>query len=249
MRYQQVYDRSLFTNVSPNLIYVTTLQFFTDPTQTKPIASWTVPSMQINLSTTAKGPGDLSPVFSENVGPDDVVVFGPASQNFPGSLTYHQFIQFSRPFTYNPSWGSLLVDVRIFNGSGPPDPLNINPLLQAYNSPTDQVSRVWATNVAATTASGTDTIGLFTGIQFSPIPSLRVFTFTNAGTNYIEVDWPTEPMTFHLQQSSQLGKNAMWGLPTNVGGVFVSNQVNQRYYFPASSPGAGAYYRLIWPGQ
>src|SRR5262249_50460401 len=63
MRYQQVYNASLFTNLDPGLIYVTTLTFSPDITE-KPFLGWTIPEMQINLSTTPKTADTLSLVFA-----------------------------------------------------------------------------------------------------------------------------------------------------------------------------------------
>src|ERR1051325_2437582 len=169
MRYQQVYNSSLFTNLDPSLIYVSTLTFFPHVTE-PPICGWTVPQMQVNLSTTMKDADSLSLVFDENVGADDTIVFGPRSYDFPGD---RQLILFNKPFRYNPFLGNLLVDVRIFDGSGPFCKMNPFPNMMAYNSPTDEVSRVWATNVTAASASGSDTIGLDTVIELSPLPSLQ----------------------------------------------------------------------------
>ena len=127
--------------------------------------------MQINLSTTTERADGLSPIFSENVGADDTVVFGPASWFFPANAG--GFFQPSRPFRYNPLLGNLLMDVRILDGSGPPDARNNNAALLAYNSSTDEVSTVWATNVSAAVASEADTTGLWAIIGFKPNPLLK----------------------------------------------------------------------------
>src|ERR1044071_11828 len=61
MRYQQVYNRSLFTNINPDSIYLTILNFgFLSSA-----AGYTL-KMQINLSTTSKSADGLSAVFSDN---------------------------------------------------------------------------------------------------------------------------------------------------------------------------------------
>src|SRR5437868_6418271 len=52
LRYQQVFNASLFTNVNPNLIYVTTLYVFLAPSA-RSAAPWTITNMQINLSATS----------------------------------------------------------------------------------------------------------------------------------------------------------------------------------------------------
>jgi len=246
MRYQQVYNATLFSNVNPANIFVTTLTIFLGNN----VIGWTVPSMQINLSTTAKSAASLSLVFGENVGMDDTVVFGPHSNLFPGGLQYaEQPIHFDRPFRYNPILGNLLLDVRVFDGSGFIDPRNPSPALDAYSSPTDEVARAWATNVTASAASGADTLGLFTVIQFSPVPSLTNGTYTCAcspPTNFVIIDWPNEPAGFVLQRSARLGSAASWQTVTNAGTG--PNTSFQRYFFPANSAGYSGFYRLVWPG-
>jgi hypothetical protein len=238
MRYQQVYDASVFTNVDPNLIYITTLTFFLDDFG-KGAFPWTVTNMQINLSTTPRLADNLSTNFAENVGADDMIVFGPSRHDFPLSSLHERLpILLDRPFRYNPALGDLLLDVRVFNGSGLID-MN-NPELNAYNSPMDESSRVWATNVADAVASGSDTTGLDTVIQFSAIPSLVIYTTgtNNTPTNYVVIDWPSQPSVFRLQHSEKLGTDAIWQT--------VTNATAPRYFFPVESAGAAAFYRLVW---
>jgi hypothetical protein len=243
MRYQQVYNSSLFTNASYGSIYVTTLGFGSEYPGPPPL-DWIVPSMQINLSTTSKTADNLSLVFAENVGMDDTIVLTPTSYYFPGNS---DTILFNRPFRYTPPLGNLLLDVRIFDGSGDPfPPSDPFPQMQAFNSPTDEVSRVWSTNVNATVASGGDTIGLETLIQLSPIPSLRAYTsYFGTTTNWVAIEWPTQPTTFVLQRSVSVATNPSWQTVSSAG-VF-SNASFQRYYFPAASAGAAGFYRLVWP--
>jgi hypothetical protein len=240
MRYQQVYMSSLFTNASAGSIYVTTLTFYGDSVD-PPSNGWTVPSMQINLSTTTNTADNLSSVFAENVGPDDTIVLDRAS------YALLQVIRFSRPFRYSPPLGNLLLDVRIFDGSDSPFPVsNPFPKMQALNSPSDEVSRLWSTNVMAAAATCSDTAGLKTVIELSPIPSLRAYTsYFGTTTNWVAIEWPTQPTTFVLQRSTSVAANAQWKTVSNAG-VF-SNATYQRYYFPADSAGAAAFYRLIWP--
>src|SRR5437016_14631778 len=109
----------------------------------------------------------------------------------------------------------MLMHVRIFDGSGSFDLLF--PYLEAIDLPTDGVSRVWATNVNATSASGIDSLGLTTTIQFSPIPSLtsefRRFICQGCPTNVIQISWPSQPSIFQLQQSFDPGITNGWGSP------------------------------------
>src|SRR5438093_11744278 len=58
MRYQQVYNNSLFTNVDRSLIYATSLSFLPNLTE-KPFLGWIVPQMQINFLTTTNAADTL----------------------------------------------------------------------------------------------------------------------------------------------------------------------------------------------
>ncbi|HEV2392534.1 MAG TPA: hypothetical protein VG146_09245 [Verrucomicrobiae bacterium] len=251
MRYQQVYNASLFTNLGSEFIYVTTIWFSLSPNGigSQPSADpWTITNMQINLSTTSRSADGLSAILSDNVGTDDMVVLGPTNYNFPGGFPGdRQVIFLSTPFRYNPAIGNLLVDVRIFNGAGPLDTHNPAPSFTAYDSPSDEISRVWSTNVASTVADGIDTVGLLSLIQLDPIPSLNAYTsFFGTPTNYIAIEWPTQPTVFVLQSTHDMFNPSGWQ-DVNTSGVF-SNEFFQRYYFPAQSAGSGQFYRLVWPG-
>src|SRR5438046_8221534 len=75
MRYQQVYAGSEFgslTNFGGG--WVLNILFRGDATNGTQLGIY-MPSAQVNLSTTQRGPDELSPVFSDNVGTDDTVVF------------------------------------------------------------------------------------------------------------------------------------------------------------------------------
>jgi hypothetical protein len=245
MRYQQVCAASLFTNAGPAMIYVTSVTVWPDyPTGFS--MDWAVPRMQINLSTTSNRVDGLSLVFQENVGVDDTVVFGPTGWGFSGSFKTR--IPFDRAFRYYPTNGNLLIDVRIMDGRGSWNPGDSSAATWAYNSPTDEVSRAWATNVAALSADGADTTGFRADIQLSPVPSLRIYWISPPasglpGTNLV-VDRPTTPPGFVLQETTTLGPDASWRLVTNA--PFISNEVNQIYLFPAASVRQGSlFYRLI----
>ena len=247
MRYQQVYNSSLFVNVPTNMIWVTTLTFsfsVASITNEHGPNPWTVTNMQINLSTTPKGADNLSPTFSDNLGSDDAVVFGPASFSFPYAFVEHTTIPLDKPFPYNPALGNLLMDVRILTGSGPPFMQTPAPAFDAFNSSTDEVSRVYALDVAASVATETDTVGLLTLIQLSPIPSLSIYRSDfGSTTNYILVQWPTEPNGFILQHSSDVGPGAAWQAVDNPNaGIHI-------YYFPTETSGARDFFRLILPSN
>src|ERR1041385_3077113 len=80
MRYQQVYDASQFAETIPNEGLITEIDFRVDGPHGFGFVA-TLPDIQINLSTTAKGPDSLSPIFSENVGGDDTVVLSRSEEH------------------------------------------------------------------------------------------------------------------------------------------------------------------------
>ncbi|HXT40457.1 MAG TPA: hypothetical protein VN887_10595 [Candidatus Angelobacter sp.] len=246
MRYQQVYNASVFTNVAPECIYITTLTFIQSFNQ-QGTTKLTITNMQINLSTTQSGADNLSTNFADNVGSDDTIVFGPGRHDFDDTMGGGRFlILLDQPFRYNPSSGNLLLDVRIFNGAGPvvTNPL-ASPALQAFNSLTDESSRVWATNVTDSVASGVDTMGLDTVIQFSAVPSLQIQVESVFGTNRQVVRWPAQPSVFVPQTSPQVGSNAVWQTITN--GILGSPDGPDRaIYLPVPPLGTSGFYRRLW---
>jgi hypothetical protein len=207
--------------------------------------------MQVNLSTTQKLADALDPNFNSNVGPDDTVVFGPGAFTFSGGgPNGEQPFALDRPFLYSQTRGSLLVDIRILNGDGAFDDTNPNPAQLAYNSPSDEVSRIWAPDVTATTATNVDTTGLSVVFYFSPVPSLTAtfypvwYDVVNL-TNIVAIAWPSLPPGFVLQKSDRLGPQALWHTVTNQvegtppGTVWIK--------FPAKSAGASGFFRLVMP--
>ena len=175
MHYQQVFDSSLFQDLDANS-YLERLYFFPQGPPQAPLPSWTVPNLQISFSITPKTADALSPVLSENTGSDEQVVFGPAQHRFASGPAYSldagYGIFLDDSFRYDPHRGNLLMDVRIFDGSGPFD--SSLPTLTAFNSLTDGVSRVWTTNSQMPLAGDVDSIGLTTRFLFTPHRFLTV---------------------------------------------------------------------------
>jgi hypothetical protein len=73
-RFQQVYDASLFSTLPGGAGFITGLSFRADFPTGHPLSA-PVTDLQISLSVTPKGPDSLSPVFDENVGPFETIVF------------------------------------------------------------------------------------------------------------------------------------------------------------------------------
>jgi hypothetical protein len=200
--------------------------------------------LQINFSSTQRGVEDLSRNFSENVGSDDTVVFGPKQITFKSSFPL--IIFFDQPFLYRAAQGNLIFDVRVSDASGTNGPRTTGPTyLLAQDVSTDEVSSVWTTNVAAAVATGADTTGLSSALQFTPVPSLQIEFRSVFGTNRPVLTWPAQPSAFVPQTSARLGNNAVWQTITN--GILGSPAGPDRaIYLPEPSPGTAGFFRLIW---
>jgi len=79
------------------------------------------PTIQINMSTTSKGPDSLSPVFVENVGLNETVVDTQTfiEGGFSSGVSPQPFateFNFTQPFSYDPKSGNLLVEIRNYGG-------------------------------------------------------------------------------------------------------------------------------------
>ena len=112
-RYQQVYHTSEFDDINQGGGWITELAFRFEG---RIFYTWS-PSVQINLSTTARMPDGLSTTFAENVGADDQVIYGPGSLWIEGVVEsprgFPDVIQLDEPFLYDPAQGNLLMDVRV----------------------------------------------------------------------------------------------------------------------------------------
>lgn len=174
MRYQQVFDASQFSAIASGGEFLTQVAFRRE-IDSEPF-SISIAEIQINLSTTAAKPDQLSFTFVDNVGSDDTVVLdqGPLTlaSTFvgpQGTLTpFDVSIVFDRPFFYDPAEGNLLLDVRNFSGG------SLNTSLEVTG---EALSRVFRGDVFATTAptDNSTTVGLVT--QFStqvPEPTAEV---------------------------------------------------------------------------
>jgi len=167
MRYQQIYGASAFSAIDSGGEYITHISFALDESVTRPTYVWSIPNIQISLSTTPSAVDSLSPVFANNVGVNDTTVYGPGQLGF-FTLGGRVEISLNNPFLYNPASGNLLLDVRVFDGTGPFD--MFFPTLNAQNSSTDQVARIYATSVGASSAEVRDSLGLFTVFETRAVP-------------------------------------------------------------------------------
>ena len=237
MRYQQVYDASQFSSVGTNGGYITDLIFRADGGSKR--TGNIITNVQINLSTTSKSPDGLSSVFSDNVGDDETIVYGPKALTFAGGGGGRQepldmFMSLDKPFYYNPSAGNLLLDVRN-NTGGMFDPFSQDHSLDASGILGDSISLVYATSV--TNSSGTTgTGGLVTGFSIGH-PELAI----RQATNSVVISWDRGFRVFDLQSSDNLGPQSAWRSITN--GI-ATNAFYQWYTFPLDTAKRAQFFRL-----
>lgn len=137
VRSQQVYDASIFGGREGPVV-IQSLLFRADG-----YFSAEVPGITVALSTTDRPVDGLSPVFAENVGADEAVVYrGPLpifrGPSLPELGSMDVVVNLQEPFRFDPSAGNLLLDV--LNPVGPL-PRNAFSLVAAEQEG-DAVSRV-----------------------------------------------------------------------------------------------------------
>jgi len=240
VRYQQVYDASQFSLLPPGGAFLTRIFLIVDCGSTW---SWLVTNLQVNVSTTKKGPDALSPVFAENIGSDEIITAGPAPYGPAlagcGNSSAGE-IRVQVPFFYDPTKGNLLLDLRNFGIEfhlG--DPVLDSLKMDAQTVLGDSISRAAAFSLSTNTAEVIDTTGLVTAFQFDPTPALT----NRFETNTVILTWPTLPNTFQLQCTDRLGLGSVWSNYTgHIGGGGVYRIVT----IPAGSLKTAEFFRLFW---
>ncbi len=193
MRYQQVYGASEFLPFGNSLTFTEIRFRLGDPTQLG--FSGDIDDIQLNLSTTAANPDGLSTTFANNVGADDTVVFArgtlPLSSAGVGSdpQPFDIVISLTTPFTYDPTLGNLLLDIRKFSADEVPPTFDTQDDGLGGGDP---VSRVYAFDVndAVGQTDRFNSIGLVT--QFgdgASVPEPGVPTLLLAAFCGLAVRW------------------------------------------------------------
>lgn len=175
-RYQEVHQATDFTDVSTLPLIITEISFAAERSGT----DVSVPNVEVRFSTTAGSPDSLSPVFANNVGTDEVIVFSGSVRMFDtGTERFGIHIPLQQPFIYNPSMGNLLLEVRN-HAPIPPHPNGGDYALDAHFQIGDSVSSLGAINVNATTGeSGTG--GYVTRFTFTTVPEPSTIALSIVG--------------------------------------------------------------------
>jgi len=206
----------------------------------------TLSRIQVNLSTTSMLADHLSTNFSDNVGTNDTIVFGPGPLKIDGIFqagggpqAFSIKVNLETPFFYNPTTGSLLLDVKNYQGYPCLAPEDCPPVFDGTLLTNDCSSRVYAPSVNAVSATGSDTFGLTTQFGVYPVPQLVV----EPGTNSVVITWPTHPTVFVLRSASSL-RPPNWQTVTN--GI-AGNNLYQTLTLPRDSLETMQFFRLVWP--
>ncbi len=186
-RMQMVFDASQFAALpnSPNLTNsFNSIGFRLDGGSTQDVVYF-FGGASVTLSTTTRTPGNLSPVFADNVGPDAVTIldqavgFGSTYQPGTAPQPFDTMIIATAPFFYSPSRGNLLVDITAAAGL-----VQLSGAFDAQNATGDSVSRVFAVN--GNSLSGTpDTLGLVTRFDFTVVPEPTTLLLTATALSLI----------------------------------------------------------------
>lgn len=167
MRLQQVYEAGEIAAL-PGPQYLTTIAFRADGAHGNGFAAVTL-DLRIDLSTTLLDADNLSPTFTENIGPDRHTVFegaitlsSSATALAGGAKVFDIMLALADPFLFDPARGNLLLDIRSYGTT-------TTTQMDAVNARADGLSRVVARDVRAT-AGAADTVGLVTRFTFQPQP-------------------------------------------------------------------------------
>ena len=155
-------------------IVITQIQWRPDIYNGGPIANCTISNIQINFSTTTRNADQLSSVFAQNTGTNEMIVFNGTlvvgtsfTTLINGTKAFDINVPLQTPFTYDPSKGNLLIDLRNFTGGTAT--LSDN----STGDGSDAVSRIFSSDANATTAGAVDTGGgviqiTYTSVSASP---------------------------------------------------------------------------------
>ena len=125
-RYQQVFPAEDFAALGNQPHWIVAFTWRPDQSVTNPLTVQ-LPDQQVRLSTTQRGPGNLSLQFDDNLGSDVTQFYrGPFitvadAHSGPGPREFYHvdFPAGVTPYLYDPSQGNLLFDVKAWQGENP----------------------------------------------------------------------------------------------------------------------------------
>jgi len=106
--YQQIYDPSLFPQQKIAIAKLT----FTNTKISNSVKNMNTEPFKIYLSTSTKTYATITTDFNNNLGSDNTLVFS-GSLSQPWSFPQNLVITLTTPFVYDPTKGSLLLDIKV----------------------------------------------------------------------------------------------------------------------------------------
>jgi plastocyanin len=193
----------------------------------RPSAVWgnaftsTIPNLQINLSTTAAQADQLSSTFAQNVGTNDTIVFHGSitvSSRFVGPgggpKEFDIIFPLTTPFTYDPSKGNLLLDIRNPSGS-------TAAFVDAGGRQDDGCSRAYAFSSDATTAVTRDKAADVLQVVYTVESLLAPWITTQPQSHSVAVG---ETVNFSVAAGGSPPLNYQWRFNgTDIGGATASS--------------------------
>jgi K319-like protein/HYR domain-containing protein len=163
IRYQQVYDSSQFEMAGVGVIKE--IRFRQDRYGSG-FETTVLPSIQVYMSTTSRGPDELSTLFEDNLGVDTRLVYSGDLSLASGVSTavpkpFDIVIPLQEPYRYDPGRGHLLLEVR--NSSS-----TRTTQFDAQRGWGDPSSRVFGSSAIAT-EGGVDSLALVTMFVIEPV--------------------------------------------------------------------------------
>jgi len=170
VRYQQLCSALDFSHHGSPQYLITRISFTYGPTSGG--IDVVLPNVQIWFSTTLRQVDSLSPVFADNIGPNNTLVYsGPLHlfwQQPIGAFGFH--IPLQQAFLYDWRAGNLLMDVRNYQTV---PPLNVPPYARSFAASYtlgDRGSSAAAWDVDSLTATIVDTEALHTVFTATGVP-------------------------------------------------------------------------------
>ena len=144
-------------------------------------------NVTVKLSTTSRGTGNLSAAFAENSGPDETTVFdGVWNYSSPTTVEprtvrpFEIILPLSAPFTYNPSAGNLLFDIRVAGGTG-------GGWTDGASGSGSQVARERSLNPDAATGNAGELTGDVIQLVYQTTATLEILPNGGTFTNSVQV--------------------------------------------------------------
>jgi hypothetical protein len=137
-RVQEVFNSEILAPHMPNGAWITGVSFRRN--EAAPSGTATLGLVEVRLSTSARRADTVSRFFSQNVGPDETLVFRQESVQWTftagvGLRPFEAVISFMTPYLYDPGQGSLLLDVLMLDGT-------LNTTIDAHVDPVGRVAQV-----------------------------------------------------------------------------------------------------------